>query len=116
MHNLKPPRRRVAEYPVRVARRAGITGLNATPNIIVGTGHSVKGGEADVVYLLPDLSAAGTRSWEGKRNDRDAVTRLGYVMMTRARETLVICQPVGPTYMPIAPLAARIASRDGGAR
>ena len=40
-----------------------------TPEIIIGTGHSVKGGEADVVYIFPDLSASGMRQWEGSRKD-----------------------------------------------
>jgi hypothetical protein len=39
-----------------------------------------------------------------------------YVMMTRARESLIVCDPAGPEYVPVAPLAARIASRDGGAK
>lgn len=59
----------------------------------MGTIHSVKGGEADVVVLFPDLSAAGMRQWVGPWEGRDAVIRCFYVGMTRARETLVICQP-----------------------
>jgi superfamily I DNA/RNA helicase len=112
MENLKPPRRKAAEYPVRVVERGGIAALRDTPKIIVGTGHSVKGGEADVVYVFPDLSPSGTRSWEGRRTDHDAVVRIGYVMMTRARETLVICDPAGPSFMPMAPLAATVARRS----
>ncbi len=114
LDNLKPPRRRAAQYPVRVVQRGGPSALRDTPRIIVGTGHSVKGGEADVVYLLPDLSASGTRNWEGRRADHDAVARLGYVMMTRARESLIICDPAGSEYMPIAPVAARLLSGGKG--
>ena len=65
-----------------------------------------------MVYLFPDLSAAGVRQWEGTRKERDAVIRLGYVMMTSARETLVICDPAESSYMPVAALAARIRGKS----
>jgi superfamily I DNA/RNA helicase len=94
-------------YLAKVALR-GVNALTSEPRVIVGTGHSVKGGQADVVFLFPDLSASGLRQWEGSRKDRDSVIRLGYVMMTRARETLVICDPAGPGYMPVAAMAAKV--------
>ena len=40
--------------------------------------------------------------------------RLGYVMITRARETLVICAPAGANHMPLASFAAR--APDGAGR
>jgi ATP-dependent exoDNAse (exonuclease V) beta subunit len=52
------------------------------------------------------------RQWEGSRRDRDALIRLGYVMMTRARETMVICEPSGNYSMPLAAFAAK-AGRAG---
>lgn len=57
------------------------------PRLWVGTIHSVKGAEADVVYLWPDISYAATR------DDPDAVRRVFYVGMTRAREKVVLCAP-----------------------
>jgi DNA helicase II / ATP-dependent DNA helicase PcrA len=60
------------------------------PRVIVGTIHSVKGGEADQVYLFPNLSAAGYQEYMG--SDCDRVHRLFYVGMTRARDTLVLCE------------------------
>jgi ATP-dependent exoDNAse (exonuclease V) beta subunit len=45
------------------------------------------------VYLFPDLSTSGYECWAGKRPDRDSVRRLMYVGMTRAKESLVICEP-----------------------
>ena len=63
------------------------------PKVIVGTIHSVKGGEADVVFLFPDLSPGAARMYE-TQDGRDSATRLFYVGATRARETLVICSPV----------------------
>ena len=108
MENLKRPRRNMARYPVRIVERGGVPALRETPKTIIGTGHSVKGGEADVVYLFPDLSPSATRNWEGSRADRDSIVRLGYVMMTRARESLVICAPAASDFMPIAALASNI--------
>jgi DNA helicase II / ATP-dependent DNA helicase PcrA len=107
LDHLAVKKRKQAEYPVRVAVRQGVKSLTATPKIIIGTGHSVKGGEADVVYIFPDISASGMRQWDGRPKDRDAVIRLGYVMMTRARETVVICEPCGNYNMPLAVFAAK---------
>ena len=61
------------------------------PGVVVGTIHSVKGGEADVVFLYPDLSRAAQTSYERRGLDRDSILRLFYVGITRARETLYIC-------------------------
>ena len=62
------------------------------PQIIIGTIHSVKGGEAEVVYLCPDLSPQGQQTYD---NAPDEVIRLFYVGMTRARESLVVCGATG---------------------
>jgi hypothetical protein len=108
LDHVAPNRRRQADYAVRVVRRRGVAALTDAPRIIIGTAHSVKGGEADVVYVFPDLSASGTREWEGGPTRRDAIIRLGYVMITRVRESLVLCEPAGPRHMPLAGCAARI--------
>ena len=63
--------------------------------------NSVKGGEADVVFIFPDLSAAGSREWTGTQEQRAGIIRLFYVGMTRARESLVLCRPVGRNYVDI---------------
>ena len=55
--------------------------------------NSVKGAEADVVYVFPDVSRAGMAEWIGNSAQRAGVYRLFYVAMTRARETLVLCAP-----------------------
>ena len=64
------------------------------PKIIVGTIHSVKGGEADVVVLFPDISCVADETcwWTARK---DELVRTFYVGMTRAREKLVICAPAG---------------------
>jgi hypothetical protein len=41
--------------------------------VIVGTIHSVKGGEADVVFLFPDLSPAGDAAYQKHGPQRDSV-------------------------------------------
>jgi DNA helicase-2/ATP-dependent DNA helicase PcrA len=80
-------RARVA-FAVEVARNRG---LIQEPKIVVGTIHSVKGAEADVVYLFPDLSGAADAQYQQHGLLRDSVLRVFYVGVTRARETLYIC-------------------------
>ena len=81
-----------AEYPSRVAASRGPQALIDPPRVIVGTIHSVKGGEADVVFLFPDLSQAGDAAFQRFGPPRDAVIRTFYVGMTRAREALYIAE------------------------
>jgi DNA helicase-2/ATP-dependent DNA helicase PcrA len=78
-------------YAVDIALAHGPTALQSDPNIIVGTIHSVKGAEADVVALLPDLSPSFSREYA---YNPKSVARLLYVGMTRAREGLILCRGV----------------------
>ena len=78
-------------YPLSIAEKRGVDALRQEPRIIVGTIHSVKGGEADVVYLAPDLSPAGWQEWMSGRSR--AIHRTFYVGLTRARESLRLLQP-----------------------
>jgi ATP-dependent exoDNAse (exonuclease V) beta subunit len=80
------------EFAANVAAAHGPRALVDTPRVVVGTIHSLKGAEADVVYLFPDLSNAGDEQYRRAGAARDAVIRLFYVGATRARETLYICQ------------------------
>lgn len=57
--------------------------------------NSVKGGQADVVYLWPELSVRGWESWQRSAQEKDAIIRQGYVGMTRAYEELVLCRSAG---------------------
>jgi DNA helicase-2/ATP-dependent DNA helicase PcrA len=84
------------EFPVQIASRYGALGLLNPPQAAVGTIHSVKGGEADVVYLFPDLSRAGDAQYQRMGPPRDSVVRLFYVGITRARRTLYLCQAETP--------------------
>lgn len=95
LENLLGSKRTAFDYAAAIARRDP-AGLVDDPRIVVGTIHSVKGGEADSVYLFPDLSPEGERQWRpsiGK--GRDDVRRLFYVGFTRARERLTLCRNVG---------------------
>jgi ATP-dependent exoDNAse (exonuclease V) beta subunit len=80
------------QFPLDVATAHGSRALMDPPQVIVGTIHSVKGGQADVVYLFPDLSQAGDAQYQRNGESRDSVIRVFYVGATRARETLYICQ------------------------
>jgi DNA helicase-2/ATP-dependent DNA helicase PcrA len=80
------------QFPVAAALARGASALEESPRVIVGTIHSVKGGQADVVFLFPDLSPAAEAAYLRHGSQRDSVIRLFYVGMTRARHTLYICQ------------------------
>ena len=81
-----------AKFPVMVAYERGPAALEDAPKVIVGTIHSVKGGEADAVFLFPDLSQTGDAAYQRAGSARDAVIRLFYVGVTRARQALYLCQ------------------------
>jgi superfamily I DNA/RNA helicase len=81
-----------SQFPTDIAARRGPRALFDTPKAIVGTIHSVKGGQADVVYLFPDLSQAGDAQYARGGVARDSVIRQFYVGVTRTRERLYVCQ------------------------
>lgn len=88
------------EFPFKVLDKQGKDGLMKEPQIIVGTIHSVKGGQADKVYLFPDISREAYNNSYICKN-RDAVVRQFYVGMTRCKEELVITKPAKSFYVPI---------------
>ena len=88
------------EYPMQVYETLGTGGLRQNPHVIVGTIHSVKGGEADVVYLSPDISAAAKRGLDCAREwHREALIRQFYVGMTRAKKELHLLQNSSKNYI-----------------
>lgn len=95
-HHLTADAFKRTEFAAEIASRHGAEGLVESPRVVVGTIHSVKGGEADVVYLFPDLSRAGDAQYQRIGPPRDSVVRLFYVGITRARHTLYLCQPETP--------------------
>jgi superfamily I DNA/RNA helicase len=92
---LAPEFRKRVKFPTEVAMLRGLQTLRLTPKVVVGTIHSVKGGQADVVYLFPDLSKAGDAQYRQCGPPRDSVIRTLYVGATRAREVLYVCSPEG---------------------
>lgn len=97
---LRAKTRKPAEFPLAVHRAQGGSALVDTPKVIVGTIHSVKGGQADSVHLCPDLSRAGFwDGWHESGPGRDAIVRMFYVGLTRARQTVTIMQPSVPEHV-----------------
>lgn len=85
------------KFALDVARLHGAQVLRQQPRIVVGTVHSVKGGEADHVYLFPDLSpVAYNESWRRPGAPRNSVVRQFYVGITRARQSLTLCEASDP--------------------
>jgi DNA helicase-2/ATP-dependent DNA helicase PcrA len=64
--------------------------LNKKPRILLSTIHGVKGGEADNVILLTDLSRQTLKEYERVPDD---VNRLFYVGATRTKDHLHIIEP-----------------------
>jgi superfamily I DNA/RNA helicase len=93
LDSLEKAKAGVGEYAARVLAKSGSPSVfDEEPKIIVGTIHSLKGSEADVVYLMPDISPSGAEDYNGGGEAGVLAThRLFYVGMTRAREQLVIC-------------------------
>jgi ATP-dependent DNA helicase UvrD/PcrA len=82
---------RRTEYPARVLRSQGPEALTKRPQIMIGTIHSVKGGEADHVLLFPDYSLPAEN--ERLAHGSDGLLRVFYVGATRARQSLILAQP-----------------------
>jgi len=81
-----------------IVKRQGLNSLLYGKAVVVDTIHQVKGGEADVVYLSPDLSLIeATEMALGDEAQRTRVVsgmlRRFYVGMTRAREEVRVLQP-----------------------
>jgi DNA helicase-2/ATP-dependent DNA helicase PcrA len=76
------------DYIIAILRRG--TKLSGKINIKLSTIHGAKGGEADNVLLLTDLSAKFATEYEKNSDD---IHRLLYVGITRARKALHIVLP-----------------------
>jgi DNA helicase-2/ATP-dependent DNA helicase PcrA len=64
--------------------------ITQTPRIILSTIHGAKGGEADNVLLLPDVTKSAI---DQNDLDPDELHRLFYVAVTRAKKSLHILEP-----------------------
>lgn len=86
--------RKALEYPLKALRMHGPQALTEAPRIIVGTIHSVKGGQADSVYLFPDYSMAAAREIDNRGQGAiDDMIRCFYVGLTRTKDKLTLCEP-----------------------
>ena len=94
LEHLQAVRRKASEFPCAIYGKMGAGALKESPSVTVGTIHSVKGGEADVVILAPDLSPQGVESWHSSDEGKAAIYRLFYVGMTRAKSELYILNPM----------------------
>jgi len=71
--------------------------LTDTPEILIQTIHGVKGGEADHVVLLPDMSK---RTFDAYQRDPTDEMRVAYVAVTRARNRLSLVAPSSQRFYP----------------
>lgn len=89
--NTLKAKRNPIEYAADIALRRGAKALTEDPRVVVGTVHSVKGGEADDVFILPDLSR---KAWtQYALNFTDEINRTFYVAITRAKRGVYLCTP-----------------------
>ena len=70
--------------------RANGEQINKNPRIIMSTIHGAKGGEADKVLILQDLTNAALETFQ---HDPDELHRLFYTGTTRAKRELHIVDP-----------------------
>lgn len=98
--NLRAAEKKKADYAMRVLEQGGHQVLGETPRLILGTIHSVKGGEADTVIVAPDLSNVGYwTGWHAGGDGRDQIRRMFYVALTRARDKCIVLNPSGREYV-----------------
>ena len=79
----------MTENYIRNMRANGET-LNRNPRIIMSTIHGAKGGEADKVLLMQDITNAALETFS---YDPDELHRLFYTGATRAKRELHVLDP-----------------------
>jgi DNA helicase II / ATP-dependent DNA helicase PcrA len=83
-----------AMFAAKVVKVSGkIEPLTKPPSLTIGTIHSVKGDQAQAVYLLPDLTNRWRADYFAGGSRRDGLLRMFYVAATRAEEELYLCSP-----------------------
>ena len=83
------------EFPAKIYNHYGPEAPEVARQLTIGTIHSVKGAEADVVILFPDLSMRGAQQYSLRTGEGfDQILRQFYVAVTRARHTLILCRGV----------------------
>lgn len=97
--NVTTAHARSAKYAAAVVRRGGSDGVRALsepPRLHISTIHGYKGGEADHVFILPDLSLSGAKEWAAGGTSADAVVRMFYVALTRSKHEVIVGRPLSP--------------------
>lgn len=85
------------DYAAKCLAKYGLAVMTTKPKVYVGTIHSFKGAEADVVFMFTELSFSSRESWNsGSIEAKNAIARTFYVGMTRARESLIVCGSSSP--------------------
>lgn len=90
--NIIESKKAAYQFPLHILDIRGAEALRKAPKVIVGTIHSVKGAEADWVYLFPDVSAAGYDAMLNGQHGLQAAARQFYVALTRSKYGLGICR------------------------
>lgn len=80
------------DFVKQVVRQSGMGKLAEKPQVITGTVHSLKGSEADVVVVSPDLSLLAYEESMKNSESAEEMKRVMYVAITRARESLVLAE------------------------
>ena len=93
LETLQNTRKKGMQYPLRNKKKNGLEALNKKPALTIGTIHSVKGGQADCVFISPDISMQASKGCNVSIAESDSLNRLFYVAVTRAREEVVIMEP-----------------------
>jgi superfamily I DNA/RNA helicase len=93
MDHLPLNRYQTMQYPFKIFKKSGYDALKKIPQIIPGTIHSVKGAEADIVVLFPDISQQAQAEIDSSIEGFDSIIRTFYVGMTRARQELILTSP-----------------------
>lgn len=90
-------------FACEIVKSYGPDALETAPKVILGTIHSVKGGEADIVVMFPDLSRSGYDQFtdESDQDSVDAIWRMFYVGATRAKEELYITDAASVLAAPV---------------
>ena len=83
------------EYAIKVIEAHDLDAYKVEPKLVIGTIHSVKGAEADCVYIIPDVPQRVYQETVSDRQAYDGAVRLAYVAVTRAREKVMVLRPEG---------------------
>jgi len=95
LSQITPSKQSSFAFPSKIYSEFGTDGPEIAQLITVGTVHSVKGGEADVVIVFPDISLRGAQHYATRSGEQyEQILRQFYVAVTRTRDVLILCQGV----------------------